>query len=413
MAVLLATITWALIRIFNDDYHVFLVGVTYQDQGYLAGFVLLAAAVLLAVQFWVRRHANRLELAVGAAMAWWLPAVVVAFLVPTFSPLFSWPLAASLVVMGVMVAKPDVTDRPWVRTGGFSVVAVTVAVLLHPAVLLFQTLSGRMEAITGIPFVGIPVLIAALALVPLLPFAPFPESRARWWGPGVAALAAVAIFGWNNATSGFDADHPKPNMVMYSLNTDSGTAEWLSVGDGALGRGRGGLVDEWTHQFLGDDPEPISVAGFSAGPDFTGPGYRAEAPVANLPAPQTNLVSNEVTDGTRDVVLEFSFPRGATNIRVFIDQPLSAMTIDGNAADVGELDQSGGIWFHYLSLPREGITVTMTVDSTEPLTLAVDDWSQGLPELDEFSYEPRPDHMFASAHDLADTTMVEATYVLE
>lgn len=413
LTAIIVTAIWVLIRVLNADYHIFLVGVTYQDHSYLAAFVLLATAMVLAVQFWGRRHANRLEWAVGTAMVWWLLAVVVAVPVPTFSPLFAWPLAASLVVLGFTVVKPALAERPWVRVAGFSLAAVVVVIVLYPAVMLFQTLSGRMEAIAGIPAIALPVLIASIALLPLLPLVPFPESRVRWWLPAGVALGSFMILGWNNVTSGFDDDHPKTNMVMYHLDAEAGVAKWLTVGDGAVGRGRSGLIDEWTKQFIGDDPEPVPVAGWSAGPEMTLPGYSAEAPLAGLAAPQATVMANEISDGARRLTVRFSSPRGATNIRIFVDQPLGSLTVEGSVANVTQLDQSDGIWIHYLSLPPEGITVEMTVNTTEPIAFDLQDWSQGLPELDGLTFEPRPSHMVASAHDLADTTMVTTSYVVE
>jgi hypothetical protein len=289
---------------------------------------------------------------------------------------------------------------------------IPTALLLVPAALLFQTLGGRLDALLGVPMMGLPMLWAALAIGLLLPFLPLPTLRRAWTAPAAIALLGVLLIGWTSATSGFNADHPKPNMVIYDLDADTGIASWLTTAGAGLGFGRSGQLDAWISQFFADEIEATDVAGWSAGPEMTTPGYRATAPVADLSAPALEVLANEVSGDARTVRFRVTSPRGATNVRMFLEAQVTAVSIEGIDANVAELDVSDGLWIHYIALPPEGIEVALTIEPAGPLAIELHDWSQGLPAIAGFSIEPRPTNMFPSAHDLADTTMVRKTYDL-
>src|SRR5690606_2918092 len=134
-----------------------------------------------------------------------------AFVLPSFSPLFTWPLLAGVAVFAVSLARPALTEQPWADVAGVAVVVVVTVIPVAPTVLLFQTLGGRVEALSGAPMMALPVLWVALAAGLVLAFTPFPPFERAWLLPAGMAAFALALVGWTSATSGFDADHPKPN----------------------------------------------------------------------------------------------------------------------------------------------------------------------------------------------------------
>jgi len=77
--------------------------------------------------------------------------------------------------------------------------------------------------------------------------------------------------------SGFNEERPKPNSLVYLLDTDAQKATWNSYDK---------LVDSWTQTYFGEDPVIISSVkeGFSSkyGSGFT---FRSEAPIVNIPEP--------------------------------------------------------------------------------------------------------------------------------
>jgi hypothetical protein len=338
--------------------------------------------------------------------------VLTALLLKTFSPLFSWPLLSALGVVGFALFRPAVAARPWVRVASFAVVAIPTLLLMYPAVLLFQTLGGRLEALLGVPVIGLPLAVAALATGLLFPLLPLPQLSRSWLLPTAMATIAVVVIGWTSATSGFDATQPKPNMVMYQLDEQTRSASWATAGGAGLGFGRDGLIDAWTSQFFGE-PEEAAVAAWSAAPSQTAPGYRARAEVAPLLPPRLEIVGNSVSGEQRTLRVRLSSPRGAPNVRMHVEATVTAASIAGRAADVSGLNQDGGVWIHYLALPPAGIEIELTLGSAAPFEVELHDWSQGLPARAGFTIEARPSEMMTSAHDLADTTMVTTRQRIE
>ncbi|MGE0227504.1 MAG: M28 family peptidase [Dehalococcoidia bacterium] len=413
VTVLLTSVLWQLVRITNADYQVLLIGVTYEADTFVLLFVLLAVSLLLGTHLWISRHLRPLELAAGALGVWWLATVLTALLLPTFSALFTWPLLAGLAVTAFALLRPTKAALPWAGVASFSIVALPTLLLMLPAVVLFQTLAGRIEALAGVPAMGFPILMAALATGLLLPFLPVSRFRHPWRLPLAMAVIAVVLIAWTSASSSFDTEHPKPNMLMYQLDADTGSAEWLTTAGGGLGFGRSGQRDDWTSQVFAQDAAEADIAGWSAYPDMSTPGYRTEAPLADLEAPTLNVVADHVSGDTRTLHVRVASPRGAPNVRLFIDAPVIAVSTDGTDVNVGELDLASGLWMTYLALPMEGVEIALRVDSPEPFEIEVHDWSQGLPDFRGLTIRPRPDGMMPSAHDLADTTMVRRTYVID
>ncbi len=412
-ALILVTLLWWLVRLTNPDYHVFLIGVTYDADAFVLAFSLLTVAIFLATVAWAPRGCGRFDAMAGSLVLWSLLALLTAVAAPTFSHLFAWPLFVGLGAFAFALWRPAWDEHAWIPLAAFGVVAVVTVQIITPAVLLLQTLGGRLEALSGIPAMALPVLWVALAVMLLLPFVP-QLSPARS-GPVAVALGIVSLVlvGWTTATSGFDDGHPKPNLAIYRLDTDAGTAEWLTTADSLMGRGRGGQLDEWTTQFLGDNPQPAEVAAWSFGPEMTTLGYSAPAPIADLPPPLVEVTNVGAEDGAREITLRVTSPRGAPNVRMRIGASATAVTVDGVATQMDGLETEDGFWLFYLALPPEGVDITLTTPNADALRVEVEDWSQGLPDLDGFTLEPRPSHMFASAHDLADTTMLRATYTIE
>ncbi len=97
-----------------------------------------------------------------------------------------------------------------------------------------------------LPYVA-PMFAAAIVLMLGL-FIPQLDliARAGRWvlAVGSAALALGLLLA-GSLSAGFDARHPQPDSIMYSLNTDTGQAVWVSADQ---------KPDGWTAQFLGAKP---------------------------------------------------------------------------------------------------------------------------------------------------------------
>jgi hypothetical protein len=411
--ILVVTVLWLLIRLLNTDYHIFMVNVTYQDQTYLWAFTGLSLSLVSGLVFLAGRKTRGENLIGGALFWWWLLTVLTAVAAPPASALFMWPFTVALLVGGWMLYKPEMTERAWPRLFAAALVIVPSILIVLPTVHLIAVISGRAESLAGIPLVAVPAVIAALAFALTVPFLGAVNSKKPWILPASVGLLSLAVIGWANATSGFDAEHPKPNMIMYALDADTGEASWQTTSDSSLGRGRSGQIDEWTSQFLGDEPTETEVLPWIALFEGGTPGYEAEAPAVDFDAPLVEVVGSSALGTGRVVRLNVSSPRGALNATIEVKTGVEAASLDDRTIEVEKLmDNDELLRIVYYALPSDGFELALTLATNEPFDIEVNDWTAGLPEISGFQYEARPDHMIPAVFDLTDTTRVTKTYTI-
>jgi hypothetical protein len=324
-----------------------------------------------------------------------------------------WPFAAALAAALWLVLKPARASEPWPQVIAFLAVAVPMVLLLLPAASLVSVIAGRAEAITGMPLVAVPAVLLTLAFALVLSFLRVSYLRPSWALPAVAFVVSAGLIAWANATSSFDEEHPKTNMVMYALDADTGEAHWLTTSDSLLGRGRRGQLDQWTTQFLGENPEATSVRPWLAQFDATNPGYQADAPGLNLQPPALAVVGDRGEGAERVVELQLQSPRGGLNATVEVKTRVEAATLNGKPIDVEALaDRNEALRIVYYAFPEGGVRLSLRVQADGPFEVEVRDWTPGLPAVQGLNVRPRPDHMVPAAFDLTDTTMIKKTFVV-
>jgi hypothetical protein len=210
----------------------------------------------------------------------------------------------------------------------------------------------------------------------------------------VAALVGVQL------SSGFSAEHPRPDYIQYTLDADTGQATWLSTGTSP---------DDWTEQFFPD--------GYSTDRQAFSPGYffgqefdviEAPAPAFSLAAPELTVLDDTTTDGVRTLRLRLTSPRGAPTAHLDLDLPgeLVAATVGGQAVKVDGRGQQREFPVAAYNLGTSGIQITLSVRSTGPITGTLTDFSNGLPELSGMTVTERPSEFIPAPFDYRDPTAV-------
>jgi hypothetical protein len=273
---------------------------------------------------------------------------------------------------------------------------------MHQMLALFN----RFEGITGMPLFGLSMIFVAPVvglLVPhLIPDVDTTGMR-RWFVPVTAAVIAVVLLGWGSATSGYDAEHPRPNRIAYALDADTGQARWIGADQN---------LDSWTDQFF---PDGTTRGEYDSVLMGTLPAFTAPAPIAALAGPDVTVVSDTVTDGLRTMQFLLRSPDGARMMAVDVAVPgeVVALAIDGRPADLAQLDwaRDGEFPIIYQNVPDTGWELTLTVRSTEPVTLVVEETANGLPEIPGLTIAPRPADMMPAPWHAVDPTIVKATFI--
>ncbi|MBB5801602.1 hypothetical protein F4560_001370 [Saccharothrix ecbatanensis] len=358
---------WALVTAVRPGLAFLALSEPYERGWFVAGFLAVGLAVLFAAVRVVRRWSSAEVIAgVLALTAVLLVATTVA--APGVGFLFQWTLLLGLPAL-------------WMPRLAFLPPLVAAAI--------FPPLVGTLMVALGMPLSAVGVVFALLAgvlLMPLLSSLPRPGTVSA----GVAVVA-VALLAVGTVRFGFDPDEPRPNSLIYLLDTGTGRADWLSADP---------APDPWTSRVLGENPERVTLT--DVYPMLDDPLMRAAAPSLALPAPTATVV--EATEGdVRTVRFRVTPTASAWRTQVTLS--------DRRACRFGEVDLPGATLELYGPTSRE---ITCDLDPGTPLEVAVADHWIGLPAEASSLVGPRPaDTMpVQSGNRPYDAALVRATFRL-
>jgi hypothetical protein len=318
-------------------------------------------------------------------------------------------LFAALLVLGWMLLAPDAAARPWPRAAALALGAAPAIILIAPFIHVLFGLLIRIDSFVRAPVGSGAIALAALALGSLLLAFQFLAGSRRWLLPGAAALVGLLTISVASVASNFDADHPRPDSIAYVLDADTGAATWVSA-DGRL--------DAWTRQFF---PSGAAPGGFVAmpnsNPDQVWPAWIAPAPPVVLAAPAVTVLEDAAPANLRSLRLRLTSPRGASNLYLDIRAAgdVVAATLDGKPLDLSAWPADGRARFRlaYHALPTEGIEVGLTVAAAGPISIRVEDRSNGLPTIPGMTIAPRPADTMPAPFELADPTIVARSLIID
>jgi hypothetical protein len=383
MPTLVWLLRWLLLRL-HPGYAEMLQGEPYNGKLYTIAYCLLALAVVSGLMA-VTRSRWRLrpaELALGAAYWWLLAMVVVAIQIPGGSFLLTWPLLLALLGIGCSLwssrAGGDRTqafDRdeqapmPVAVVIVLTVLALPILALVAPLVELL--LIGLSWSKAHVVIVLVTALLCLLAL----------QLDAVRWGRRrpLAALALVLSLVFliaGRATSGFNREHPRPNSLVYTLDADQRRATWTS---------HDRQLDSWTGKV------------FTAS-TWHGPGSEIAAPVLPLPAPELEVIGEEVRDGVRRLQLKVRSLRYAPTLRISaVNEVASVLSLAmaDERIEAGEPCSGRRVRLTYYDPPVQGLELTLEVSDGETVRVLVEDQTYDLPKAAELGLQPRPRRMMS------------------
>jgi hypothetical protein len=367
-----------------------------QNVLYVVGLFALLAAVLTMLYSMFRKRITPPAFFLGGALLIFVLDLVTTKWLPGGSYLFVWPLLAGLLATVIAAFRPE----------GMSLVsAVVLCVLSLPALLLFVPLLKGFFTALGFNDVGAPLLSVTFGLLFLLLF-PFLdtvlESAGKLLPIGVLAAALVLCIVAAKTTR-YSPDHPKPSLLSYALDADTGKALWTSSTN---------RIDPWTAQYLGTAPSRGKL------PDFVPDWYpiaflQHEAPAITLAPPEAELLEDSSDGTTRTLHLRVTTPRHGRTLHVGLVQT-EVISASVNGHDLGKPSEArwhqAGHWgFDYANPPADGIDLQLRVLASGPVTLVLVDRSSGLPTIPGANFPPRPaDSMPIHS---GDQTMVRRSFV--
>ncbi|BCY05449.1 M28 family peptidase [Actinoplanes sp. L3-i22] len=381
VAPVLAQVFWTVLKLVRPEYGALPID-PYRPGLYRIAVIAIAAAVVFCWFALLRRKLGATALAV-AGLAWLAGlGVVLAALTPGGAYLATVPaLAGALAALTALFVR-DLAATAAIAVGG----AIATVILLPTVFMLFPALGMAMGAAGA--FLTVLLLLALLPVIDLIhpsaePVQGLPALRARRRGmlaTLVASLLAIVCTVTGLAVDRFDAKHPVLTQLMYALDADTGTAEWLSTE---------ATTQKWTSQYVAGGPKPVAetLPAFGAGELRVGP-----AQAATLPAPMVTKESETTAaNGDRVVSLLLKPQRTVrfTTLHVAAATQVTNLTVAG--VQIPADKSAGGGWgtgFIFHAPPAEGVQVVLTIHGAGPVKVRAMDASDNVTEMPGFHARP-------------------------
>jgi len=249
-------------------------------------------------------------------------------------PLFFWLLICALTAFYLEGAAYFIIPvyfgvlQLWVMLRQKSPNPFLMLLLSLPALVLLLPFVTSFPVALGLKILYVAAILTVFLFVFFLPvFGYFKRKKALGL---LLFLVFNVIFITAHFKSGFNEERPKPNSLVYLLDTDAQTATWNSYDK---------LVDSWTQTYFGEDPVIVTsekeVFSSKYGSGFT---FKSEAPIVNIPEPGIFFEKLNTSDSLQNMnrySLKIAPNRKINRMELFVDRSFNfeEFKVNGLEAD--------------------------------------------------------------------------------
>jgi Peptidase family M28 len=398
---------WKLILILYPDYNNILQGFTYNGHDYMMLFVFLTLAICFLIYKKFTDSKNVISHSIAPIFVWFAINWGVAFSLQGAS-FFILPVFSSLAMLAIFI----ITQKNyWLLN---VLLSVPTFVFIVPFIDLFPVGLGL-----KIMFGSSILLVLCFGL--LLPiFGVF--NNKRFWAISFSIIS-LGFFIKAHFNSGFSEEQPKPNSLVYFLDSDKNKSFWTTYDN---------EVDEWTQTYLGKNPKTateingqISQSKYNSG--FT---FLKEAPKKAIEKSiirfykDTIVYSEKLKKNMRWVQFEVSPPFGRKINRYdfFIDKKVDIYDFSYfisaySRTDYVKLERNENRFFRCYPVELPNIinseNFKFEVDPNQNFNLEVLESSFDLLNNSEFSIKKRPNYMMPKPFVNNDAVILKQTFKIE
>ncbi|MGS2761691.1 M28 family peptidase [Sinomicrobium sp. M5D2P9] len=285
--------SWPLLLRIYPQYADILHGFTYNGYYYIAAFTALSLVICFST-YHKFGHIRPVNLFIFPVFFW----VVICILLGIYlkgASFFVIPVYAGLISMAVLLwfEKPHL---------------LLMAILVLPAIWIFTPFIQMFPVGLGLKMMVASTLFTVLLfglLIPVFGFYRQQDKLALFAGVVTLVLLITA-----HTQSGFTEDRPKPDSLLYVMDTDTGKAEWATYDK---------VPGTWNSAYLGQDkkvPSPGEEATIASKYN-TGFSYTSAAPVKEIPVPVVEILHDTIIGAHRQVEVCIIPQRNVTRLDVF------------------------------------------------------------------------------------------------
>ncbi len=301
---------WKLIYAIYPEYGEMLQGFTYNGHLYILAFICLSLAICFLIYSKVFKPENGASLMVAPLFFWLVVCGGVSFALKGAS-FFIIPVYFGLISFFVLLKR----RKPKL---------IRLTLLAFPALIMFSPLMWLFPI--GL---GLKMLVASTTLVVLVfgllvsVFHVFKHKK-RW--SYIFFFLGLCFLVSAHFKSDFTRERPKPNSLVYILDTDSGTASWGSYDY---------MLDDWTaHFFDGNTSANDTTVFISKYSSWLQ--HQSKADVVDIPEPIVEISNDTIIGEERSVEICITPQRNVQRIEVFVDPSYQFQSMKVNGLDINE-----------------------------------------------------------------------------
>lgn len=398
---LIAYLGWKLLKILYPEYGEMLHGFTYNGHTYIWTFVWLTLGVCFYVYHKVFKVKNRSSLLIAPLFFWILICALFAFKLKGAS-FFIIPVFFALLSLFVMIRYGKGKE---VRLSLITLLSFPVLFIMTPFIKMFPVGLGLNMLFVSAFFV---VLIFGM-LIPV--FGTF-KHKNRW--SYLFFFFAFITFISAHFNSDFTKDTPKPNSLLYVLDQDNQSATWATYDD---------TLDDWTRNFLGDDPNdaslnPQNTFGSKYKSGFT---FTKSAPLKSLLYPEVEIYDDTIIGEDRQFKISIRPQRKVNRIELFSADINLFKSFTLNGVDAFRIkgdkyvftNRNNNRLFAYHVADDEPLDLIVTVPKDQKTKFELYEASFDLLENKQFTVPKRAKNMMPKPFVLNDAIIVKKTITID
>lgn len=380
---------WTLLKWLYPQYLDILHGFTYNGYSYIMAFVFLSIAIC----FWAYHKYQNISvpnLLVAPIIIWLIICGAVALYLPGAS-FFIIPLFALLACLLILINQKEPN-------------LYILVFLALPAIWIYAPFIKMFPVGLGLKMMVASTVLTTLTFYLLLPIFGFYKSKGKL--AFLSQLLFVLFMVLAHFNSGFSKDHAKPSSLIYVLNTDNNSAQWVSYDHE--------LID-WNKQYfegpsLDQGNYQVISSKYSSG--FT---YSASAPLIDIAPPKVEKDIDTIVGDNRLVKLTITPQRPVNRLEIFTNN------VYPSAAKVNNLELSAfylkdrkrsKLLTHYIS-DNDATILELTFPKDQVLELQIYEASNDLLSHPLFNVSERPETSIPMPFILNDAILTTKTIRFE
>lgn len=375
-------------------------GFTYNGYYYIWANIFLVSSICFYTYHRYKKNAGADELYIAPLVFW----IIINFLVAFYlkgAAYFIIPVFLGLVQLVVLIWRPRFY-------------LVILALLCVPCIFILLPLVATLPVALGLKVLFLSGILAVLMWVLLWPV--FGLLRNNQWPGFLSFLVFIVLLGAAHFRSGFNAERPKPNSLVYLLDQDSGVATWNTYDL---------VLDSYTAPFFKDSTNSdLKIPEFSSkyNSGFT---KSALAPKVNLPVPYIRVqkLASEVP-GEEAYLVKIAPNRDISRMELFADRSIDfrKFLVNGKRApklqpQKSDLHVFTDRWSRrlltYYAVSRDTLRIRLNVDQGTHPEITLFEAAYDLEEYPELQPGPRTKEMIPRPFVLNDATVIKKTFEIE